>query len=108
VSQFRGTYAGYLRSPYWRAVRRRALVAAGYRCQRCPAVRDLQVHHLTYERLGCEQPADVEVLCDSCHAAAHGRSPAASSNRTGGTFPEHIADILPRALAAMGLEVVCA
>lgn len=75
-------YSEYLKSPYWKALRRRALHAAHYRCNRCgfrawPGSEDewLHVHHLTYERLGCERPEDLEVLCAQCHAAAHGLPP---------------------------------
>ena len=32
----------------------------------------LEVHHLTYERVGHEHPDDLIVLCPACHAAAHG------------------------------------
>jgi hypothetical protein len=44
---------------------------ARYRCQRCQARQDLQVHHKTYERLGRERDDDLEVLCDSCHHGHH-------------------------------------
>lgn len=33
---------------------------------------DLNVHHLTYERVGCERREDVRVLCLRCHAVAEG------------------------------------
>lgn len=38
---------------------------------RCPATRALQVHHKTYERLGEERDADLEVLCETCHKGHH-------------------------------------
>lgn len=31
----------------------------------------LEVHHVTYERLGCELPNDLIVVCDDCHGRAH-------------------------------------
>lgn len=75
-ARYMGTYQQYLHSPYWRAIRRRALIVAAWRCQRCGrGQRDdvrLEVHHLTYDRLGCEQPEDLEALCDDCHGAEHG------------------------------------
>lgn len=66
------TYADYLSTRHWRETRIRALRRAGFRCERCDR-KALQVHHLTYERLGRESPLDLEVLCKPCHALHHGR-----------------------------------
>jgi hypothetical protein len=33
-----------------------------------------EVHHLTYDRLGHEDPADLIGLCRACHSFLHGRS----------------------------------
>lgn len=66
-------YMRYLRSPEWRAHRERALAAADHRCQRCGAPDELEVHHLSYDRLGFERPQDLQVLCNPCHALEHGR-----------------------------------
>ncbi len=68
-------YLAYLQSPQWRAKRDRARKLAGYRCSRCPSKRDLQVHHLTYERLGAEWDSDLAVLCQNCHQAEHRANP---------------------------------
>jgi hypothetical protein len=35
---------------------------------------DLQVHHLNYDNLYCEQPEDLQVLCFKCHEQASGIS----------------------------------
>jgi hypothetical protein len=66
-------YVLYLQSASWKRKRRAALEAAQYRCQRCgrsghdgPAVA-LDVHHLTYERLGRELPSDLKAVCRPCH-----------------------------------------
>ncbi len=64
-------YARYLITRWWFGVRNRALREAGYRCSRCQAGRDLQVHHLSYERLGAEESGDLEVLCRGCHLGEH-------------------------------------
>lgn len=64
-------YLTYLNSPSWRATRNRALRLANYRCQKCGGKRELQVHHLSYERLGREWDQDLEVLCDDCHREHH-------------------------------------
>lgn len=64
-------YATYLQSAGWRRRRDEALKAAGWTCQRCGARKGLQVHHLTYERIGAELPEDLQVLCRSCHEGEH-------------------------------------
>jgi len=38
---------------------------------KCGSNKNLNVHHLTYERLFCEQMSDVEILCYSCHYTVH-------------------------------------
>jgi hypothetical protein len=89
-------YAEYLVSAEWKLVRKAALQRASRRCQSpiCelaylrslsddelrveedewlpPHAYRLEVHHLSYERLGHELPDDLIVLCPACHAAAHG------------------------------------
>jgi len=65
-------YPEYLRSNHWDHTRRRALLRAGHRCQQCEARGLLDVHHLTYERIGRESEADLIVLCRMCHEAEHG------------------------------------
>jgi hypothetical protein len=83
-------YSEYLHSGAWRYRRDRAIWAAQRRCQNpdCKhgyvrALYDseiveleipyrLDVHHLTYERLGHENPDDLIVLCSDCHCRVHG------------------------------------
>lgn len=67
------TYAVYLNSPEWGRKRREALDRAGGKCERCTETENLEVHHITYDRLGYERPQDLQVLCNPCHAAEHGR-----------------------------------
>ena len=67
----RDFYLAYLNSPAWRTVRTRALERADYRCYHCGAKRDLQVHHLSYDRLGAERDDDLQVVCADCHEAVH-------------------------------------
>ena len=67
-----GRYQQVMHSDAWRRRRQRALKRAGYRCQKCGDRRRLEVHHLTYARLGRERAADLIVLCHTCHAAEHG------------------------------------
>lgn len=72
-------YQAYLNSSAWKTTRNRALKRSGYQCAKCPARRDLEVHHLTYERLGLEHDNDVEVLCVLCHRGEHLRNPDQTS-----------------------------
>jgi hypothetical protein len=70
---FHGRYSAYLRSPHWLLMRTRARRRAGYRCQRCESdASRLEVHHLTYARLGWERDSDLIVLCEPCHEQEHG------------------------------------
>lgn len=81
-------YEDYLRSDHWQRIRHMALERAVGRCQNSgchyrllsreelaecpPRGYGLDVHHLTYDRLGHERLDDVLVLCRRCHGAAHG------------------------------------
>jgi len=65
-------YQAYITSSAWRnsPARQAELKAAGYRCRICyrPGTEvELQVHHRTYERLGCELPGDLLCVCAECH-----------------------------------------
>ncbi len=64
-------YEEYLRTAYWAAKRRAAIIRAQGRCQVCNSNISLQVHHRTYERRGCEHAADLTVLCKRCHERHH-------------------------------------
>lgn len=71
-------YAEYLRSEHWLITRAAALRRAGGRCCLCAKRGKLEVHHNTYERLGCELPEDLAVLCGTCHPGFHGHPPRPS------------------------------
>jgi 5-methylcytosine-specific restriction endonuclease McrA len=61
-------YDQYLKTPHWQRTRERVLRWYGRRCAKCGATERLEVHHKTYERLGCELMADLEILCEKCHS----------------------------------------
>jgi 5-methylcytosine-specific restriction endonuclease McrA len=78
------TYEGRRRarnSSHWRQLRADAYRRAGGCCERC-GVRGvarfhgrasvLDLHHLTYARLGHERLSDVELICHGCHQLEHG------------------------------------
>jgi HNH endonuclease len=60
----------YLRSAHWRVRRARSIALAGGRCERCGKAGRLEVHHLTYARLGRERDRDLRALCHRCHRIA--------------------------------------
>lgn len=62
----------YLNSPHWRSRRLVALQKADWTCAGCGLrSRRLDVHHLTYERIGQELDEDLEVNCRACHEKEH-------------------------------------
>ena len=113
------TYAKYLASSEWKARREQALHRAQHRCQSplcqmhmlramsdadlaymesevlTPHAYRLEVHHLTYERIGREHPDDLIVLCPPCHARIHGLE------HTDEPFTTSIADALTKAIERM-------
>ena len=65
------SYRRYLRSPHWQSRRRSALERANGRCRDCGQSASLEVHHLTYNRLGSEHRKDLRALCRECHERRH-------------------------------------
>jgi restriction endonuclease Mrr len=62
----------YLRTSEWRRTRAAALARANHCCSLDRThTGQLDVHHNTYERVGAELPADLVVLCHSCHELHH-------------------------------------
>lgn len=64
----------YYQTAHWRAFTKRVRKKTCQECGKAPSKRGkgLQVHHLTYRRLGAERASDVVTLCSFCHRAAHG------------------------------------
>ena len=69
----RMTYHDYLQTERWKEFRKTVLEHYGKKCCRCGREAWLNIHHLTYERLGCEKLSDVIVLCKECHMAEHAK-----------------------------------
>lgn len=64
-------YGEYLLTLEWEETRGRALREAEFQCSVFRTRAHLDVHHLTYERLGEEHRSDVQVLCRDCHEDQH-------------------------------------
>jgi 5-methylcytosine-specific restriction endonuclease McrA len=64
-------YGGYLASAHW--YKTRALYRASDLPQACicGAEDGLQLHHMTYDRIGEEELTDLVPLCPNCHAMIH-------------------------------------
>lgn len=69
------TYEEYLQTEHWRGMAAQAKADAEFKCLFCGSARNLNAHHRTYENLGNEQPGDLIVLCNDCHARHHGKLP---------------------------------
>jgi len=61
-------YKDYQSSSHWKQLRAKIKPK---RCYACGKQKRLQLHHMTYERLGKELNADLCFLCDRCHKAVH-------------------------------------
>ena len=65
-------YAAYMTSPEWAEVKRRYRASLRpQNCGLCDTSEDLHLHHLTYERVGQEELADLVALCAPCHRMLH-------------------------------------
>jgi hypothetical protein len=64
-------YRDYLRTQAWKNMRRWVLERDDDACTRCGTTVNLEVHHLSYERLGRESPDDLLTLCATCHEETH-------------------------------------
>ena len=65
-------YKEYLQSVHWSRFRAAYFKEQGEKvCVQCTSRDRVQLHHLTYARIGREQFGDVVALCDSCHRALH-------------------------------------
>lgn len=72
-----------MQSDAWKALRETMIAIADGTCERCDATEDtvaLEVHHLTYERLGREELDDLQVLCPTCHVLADAERAAETAN----------------------------
>ena len=64
-------YDLYMQSKSWFALRKKILNRDNRRCTRCGSKRNLEVHHLTYERFKHERLSDLTTLCRVCNVLIH-------------------------------------
>ena len=65
-------YNLYIRSSSWRQ-RRSGVIAREKVCQLCYGAQRLEVHHVTYTRVGAETIEDLRLLCWRCHKEVESR-----------------------------------
>lgn len=64
-------YDQYLKSADWQRKKLDVKARDSDKCRACGATENLEVHHLTYERLGNERLEDLVLLCKEDHNAVH-------------------------------------
>lgn len=70
----RESYKEYLVSDAWREKRKQVLIRDKLRCQLCGNDKNLQVHHVTYDRIYNEELDDLITVCNNCHKTVHGKN----------------------------------
>lgn len=68
------SHAAFRRTAHWRKICRLAFDRDGGKCAVCKGRSGdtrLEVHHVTYDRLGEELLTDVLLMCQRCHATEH-------------------------------------
>lgn len=65
----------YLKSSHWLRLRELALALHGRKCAKCNTKKRLDVHHLRYKNIYDVVPADLQVLCRTCHDLEHAPKP---------------------------------
>ena len=77
-------YVKYLQSKHWQNLRDR-LIGDKKVCAGCGyVVPVVQLHHMTYERLGHELDSDLAVLCPKCHDLVHDAKSQHQTNKQKG------------------------
>lgn len=65
------SYDAYLGGDHWQATRRAYFASDRPQKCICGETENLQLHHITYERVGAERLDDLRVLCAGCHTMLH-------------------------------------
>jgi hypothetical protein len=75
-ARWRSVYEQHLASEKWRVLRRKVMARCKGMCEGCGEKPAVQVHHLTYERLGDEMLFDLVGICIPCHERIHQARPS--------------------------------
>ena len=72
-------HATYLKSLKWHQIKGYVRERDNYTCSHCGMnmvddLYHLHTHHLTYKRLGNEDPQDLVLLCSKCHSKEHSKN----------------------------------
>lgn len=65
------TYEDYLKTNHWHKKKAAYKQEHVYQCNMCDETGCLDLHHMTYERIGNEPFEDLLYLCKSCHRTIH-------------------------------------
>lgn len=66
------TYIYYMKSEEWKQKSDERRKIDNYECVMCGCIGELQVHHITYKRLTCENVyTDLVTVCPRCHVLLH-------------------------------------
>jgi len=64
-------YEEYLQTPHWQELRKKIFERSHGICEKCKQVKMVDVHHLSYERIGKENLEDLLAVCEDCHNQFH-------------------------------------
>ena len=75
IIQKKKAYGEFIKSPYWRKVRKLVLKRDNNCCCSCGSMDNLHIHHLTYKHhfKELDNLDDLITLCKKCHNDIHGR-----------------------------------
>jgi hypothetical protein len=68
---YKMVYNNYLKSQEWYNLKNLALKYSNYKCSKCDASENLNIHHLNYNNIGNEEISDLITVCNSCHKEFH-------------------------------------
>lgn len=71
VAQNKLTYIGFMDSDEWKLRREQYFSRHKRQCRICDTTKNIQLHHLTYERVAREKDDDLVPLCYFHHQAYH-------------------------------------
>lgn len=64
-------YHAYIKSSEWFKKRKKYIEKVGKFCEVCKTKKGINLHHMTYERLGKEYDEDMLFVCKVCHHQIH-------------------------------------